>query len=102
MLVRRRTKTYGFLFIGPCLIASLCRAMPFDVFQATFLPFLPRFTALLGPWLGLGPAFALIGPSWVGRLRALLAFIQPQLLFQLRPIGFVFLFYSLLNRYWLQ
>ena len=80
--------------------------MPFDVLQATFRPFLPRFTALLGPWLGLGPAFALIGPSWVGRLRPLLVFIQPQPLFQfqfqLRPFGFVFLCYSLSNRYCLQ
>ena len=38
MLVRRRNNTYGYPFIGLCLIAPLCRAMPFDVFQATFRP----------------------------------------------------------------
>ncbi len=89
MQVRRRSKTYGFLVIGLGLLATLCRPMPFDVFQATFLPFLP---SVLGPFLvqgGLGPAFALIGPSLVGRLRPLLVFIQsqPQPLFS---VSFIF------------
>ena len=69
MLVRRRTNTYGYPFIGLCLIAPLCRAMPFDVFQATFRPSHPLlhgsrpFGSMEWSWFRLRPYRTLLGQA---------------------------------------
>lgn len=77
MLVRRRAKTRGSVFIKLGLLPRLCWAMPFDVFLATFGRASPRFVALLGPWRMRGPAFVLVGALEVGRRWPHFGCLQP-------------------------